>query len=119
MSAHVCTAVKASLAAARGVIAEHRLGVISEWTYSTLAKQLSTAGFRRGEPGSDLLAESSSLLTQVMSDMRGQGAGFTEISRALDVRAQDVRDLMLGLVTFAIEGGAPSRSRSQANLRAI
>jgi Zn-dependent peptidase ImmA (M78 family) len=97
----------------------HRLGVISDWTYSTLAKQLSMAGFRRSEPGSDLLAESSSLLTQVMNDMRGQGTGFTEIARALDVRAQDVRDLMLGLVTFAIEGEGANRSRSQANLRAV
>lgn len=97
----------------------HRLGVISEWTYSTLAKQLSMAGFRRGEPGSDLLAESSSLLTQVVADLRGQGQGFIDIARALDVRAQDVRDLMLGLVTFAIEGDAPQRSRSQASLRAI
>ena len=97
----------------------HRLGVISDWTYSTLAKQLSMAGFRRSEPGSDLIAESSSLLTQVMNDMRGQGAGFVEIARALDVRAQDVRDLMLGLVTFSLEGDAQTRSRSQANLRAI
>lgn len=97
----------------------HRLGVISDWTYGTLARQLSSAGFRRGEPGSDLLAESSSLLTQVMTDMRGQGQGFVEIARALDVRAQDIRGLMLGLVTFAIEGDAPSRSRSQANLHVV
>lgn len=97
----------------------HRLGVISEWTYSTLAKQLSMAGFRRGEPGSGLLVESSRLLTQVMNDMRSQGQGFSEIARELDVRAQDVRDLMLGLVTFSLEGEAPTRSRSQANLRAI
>ena len=97
----------------------HRLGVISEWTYSTLAKQLSMAGFRRGEPGSDLRPESSSLLTQVMNDMRGQGEGFVEIARTLDVRAQDVRDLMLGLVTFSLEGDASSPSRSQAHLRAV
>ncbi|MBN9327090.1 MAG: hypothetical protein BGO38_07365 [Cellulomonas sp. 73-145] len=97
----------------------HRLGVISEWTYSTLAKQLSMAGFRRGEPGSDLLIESSSLLTQVMTDLRSHGQGFVEIARALDVRAQDIRDLMLGLVTFAMEGDAINRARSTANLRVV
>ncbi|NKX93962.1 ImmA/IrrE family metallo-endopeptidase [Sanguibacter hominis ATCC BAA-789] len=97
----------------------HRLGVISDWTYGTLAKQLSSAGFRRGEPGSDLLTESSSLLTQVMTDMRARGEGFVEIARALDVRAQDIRDLMLGLVTFALEGDAPRSSRSRASLRAV
>jgi Zn-dependent peptidase ImmA (M78 family)/transcriptional regulator with XRE-family HTH domain len=96
----------------------HRLGVISDWTYSTLAKQLSMAGFRRGEPGSDLRAESSSLLTQVMSDMRSRGQGFSELARILDVRAQDVQNLMLGIVTFAIQGDGAMRSRSTAELRA-
>lgn len=95
----------------------HRLGVISDWTYSTLAKQLSMAGFRRGEPGSDLRTESSSLLTQVMSDMRSRGQGFAELARLLDVRAQDVQDLMLGIVTFAIQGDGVARSRSTADLR--
>lgn len=95
----------------------HRLGVVSDWTYSTLAKQLSMAGFRRGEPGSDLRAESSSLLTQVMSDMRSRGQGFSQLARLLDVRAQDVQDLMLGIVTFAIQGDGVVRSRSTADLR--
>lgn len=95
----------------------HRLGVVSDWTYSTLAKQLSMAGFRRGEPGSDLRTESSSLLTQVMSDMRSRGQGFAELARLLDVRAQDVQDLMLGIVTFAIQGEGVVRSRSIADLR--
>jgi Zn-dependent peptidase ImmA (M78 family) len=95
----------------------HRLGVISEWTYGTLAKQLSIAGFRRGEPGSDLRVESSSLLTQVMSDMRARGEGFSDIARVLNVRAQDIQDLMLGIVTFAIQGDGVARSRSAADLR--
>lgn len=75
------------------------------------------AGFRRGEPGSDLRAESSRLLTQVMSDMRSRGQGFSELARILDVRAQDVQDLMLGIVTFAIQGDGVVRSRSTAGLR--
>jgi Zn-dependent peptidase ImmA (M78 family)/transcriptional regulator with XRE-family HTH domain len=97
----------------------HRLGVISDWTYSTLAKQLSMAGFRRGEPGSDLRAESSSLLAQVMSDMRGRGEGFSELARLLGVRPQDVQDLMLGIVTFAIQGSGVVRGRSTADLRGV
>lgn len=96
----------------------HRLGVISEWTYSTLAKQLSMAGFRRGEPGSDLLAETSSLLTQVLSDMRSRGEGFSDIAKILNVRPRDVQDLMLGIVTFAIQGeGRPGRSHGHADRR--
>lgn len=97
----------------------HRLGVISEWTYGTLAKQLSMAGFRRGEPGSDLRAESSSLLTQVVSDMRTRGEGFADIARALSVKAQDIQDLMLGIVTFALQGDGTERARSSADLRTV
>ncbi|WP_146078250.1 helix-turn-helix domain-containing protein [Rathayibacter rathayi] len=97
----------------------HRLGVISDWTYGNLSKQLSMAGFRRGEPGSDLRAESSSLLTQVMSDMRSRGQGFADIARVLGVRAQDVQDLMLGIVTFAVQGGGAGRYRGVAELRDV
>lgn len=75
------------------------------------------AGFRRGELGSDLRAESSRLLTQVMSDMRSRGQGFSELARILDVRAQDVQDLMLGIVTFAVQGDGVVRSRSTAGPR--
>lgn len=97
----------------------HRLGVISDWTYGTLARQLSTAGFRRGEPGSDLQPESSTLLTQVMSDMRSRGGGFSELARLLDVRPKDVQDLMLGVVTFAIQGAATKKPRHAADLRDV
>jgi len=86
----------------------HRLGVISDWTYGALAKQLSMAGFRRGEPGSDLRAETSSLLTQVLADMRSRGQGFAEIARQLGVRSQDVQNLMLGIVTFAVQDDSAS-----------
>ena len=54
-----------------------------------------------------------------MTDLRSHGQGFVEIARALDVRAQDIRDLMLGLVTFAMEGDAINRARSTANLRVV
>ena len=97
----------------------HRLGIVSDWTYSTLARQLSSAGFRSSEPGSDLAPESSSLLTQLMDDLRSQGKGFLDVARVLDIRAQDVRDLMLGLVTFGLPGEATVRERSRADLRAV
>lgn len=97
----------------------NRLGITTEWTYGLLAKQLSSAGFRRAEPGSDLVAESSQLLSQVMSDLRIQGKGFIDLARELDVRAQDVRDLLLGLVTFAMDGVGARSERSQADLRVL
>jgi hypothetical protein len=52
-----------------------------------------------------------------MKDMRARGEGFADIARALDVRAQDVRDLMLGIVTFAIQGDGVTKLQKSANLR--
>lgn len=91
----------------------NRLGVISDWSYGAIAKQLSMAGFRRGEPGSDLRVETSSLLTQVMSDMRARGEGFAGIARALNVRPRDVQDLMLGIVMFAVQEDGSDSSPSR------
>lgn len=54
-----------------------------------------------------------------MGDMRGRGQGFAELTRILDVRAQDVQDLMLGIVTFAIQGDGLDRSHSTAELRDV
>ena len=53
-----------------------------------------------------------------MSDMRSRGEGFSEIARALSVRPQDVQDLMLGIVTFAMQGQGPRSTRSAAGLGA-
>lgn len=97
----------------------NRLGLISDWVYRTLAQQLAAAGFRRSEPGSALVPESSSLLTQLMNDLRSRDEGFLELARVLDVRAQDVRDLMLGLVTFAMSSEQTIKARSTADLRVI
>lgn len=52
----------------------HWLGVISDWI-GTMARQLLSAGYRRGELGCDLLAESSSLLTQGDGGYVRTGAG--------------------------------------------
>lgn len=98
----------------------HRLGIITDWTYGSLARQLSSAGFRRGEPGSDLQPESSSLLSQVMHDLRSRDQGFLDIARHLDVRAQDVRDLMMGLVHFDLgDERSTTRSSHRGHLRAV
>lgn len=97
----------------------NRLGLTTEWTYGLIARQLSSAGYRSGEPASDLTPESSSLLTQLITDLRAQGKGFVDIARVLEVRAQDVRDLMLGLVTFGLDGDGQDSGPSRASLRAV
>jgi Zn-dependent peptidase ImmA (M78 family)/transcriptional regulator with XRE-family HTH domain len=76
----------------------HKLGVLSEWVYRMQCQQLASRGFRSGEPSSTLQPEQSSLLTQLLDDLRVRGSGFREIAQAVNVRSQDIRDLTLGLV---------------------
>jgi len=97
----------------------HRLAVISDWTYRLMCQELSRRGFRRSEPGSALIAESSSLWSQVLDDLRAQGRGFPFLARLLDVRAADVRSLLVGLVPLALSGGSARSVRSSADLRLV
>lgn len=97
----------------------NRLGVMTEWIYHTVCRQLSSRGFRSSEPISSLQPETSSLLSQLLADLKSRGLGHLEIARALDIRAQDVRDLTYGLtVTAGAVEGEPS-SRRPGALRAV
>ncbi|MCW4352880.1 ImmA/IrrE family metallo-endopeptidase [Hoyosella sp. YIM 151337] len=97
----------------------HQLGVISDWTYRLMCQELSKRGFRRGEPGSTLIPELSSLWAQILADLREQGLGFPYIANLIEVRAADVRSLLVGLVPMAISGGATRSSRSSGDLRLV
>ena len=97
----------------------HQLGVASDWTYRLICQELSKQGFRRKEPGSTLIAESSSLWPQVLDDLREQGQGFSFLAGLLGVRAADVRSLLVGLVPLALSGGSSKSARSSAELRLV
>lgn len=97
----------------------HQIEMTSDWTYGLIAKQLSRAGFRSGEPGSALISEKSSLLTQVMSDLRLRRQGVRDIAEDLHVTPNDIRDLLLGLAVFAIPGGTDHSEKSRATLRVV
>lgn len=97
----------------------HQLGVTSDWTYRMMCQELSKRGFRRNEPGSTLIAESSSLWSQILMDMRDRGLGFPFLAGLLGLRAEDVRSLLVGLVPLAIAGGTSRSERSSADLRLV
>ncbi|MFF2453943.1 helix-turn-helix domain-containing protein [Isoptericola sp. NPDC058082] len=98
----------------------HQLGVITDWTYRLICQELARRGFRRSEPGSKLIPESSSLWSQVLADLREQKLGFPYLADLLDVRPADVRSLLVGLVPMALEGdGRSGRFSSGADLRLV
>lgn len=97
----------------------HQLSVFSDWTYRLMCQELAKRGFRRGEPGSTLIPESSSLWAQVLSDLRAQNLGFPYLANLVGVRAADVRSLLVGLVPLAINGGAAQPSKGSGDLRVV
>jgi Zn-dependent peptidase ImmA (M78 family)/DNA-binding XRE family transcriptional regulator len=97
----------------------HQLGVTTDWTYRLMCQELSRRGFRRSEPGSVLIAESSSLWSQVLTDLRERGLGFPHLADLLGVRAADVRSLLVGLVPMAIAGGNSRSARGSADLKLV
>jgi hypothetical protein len=101
------------------VVRLHQLEVITDWTYRLMCQELSKRGFRRAEPGSTLIPESSSLWTQVISDLRDQGLGYPYLAGLIQVRAADIRSLLVGLVPMAIKGSATKSSPSTGNLRLV
>lgn len=97
----------------------YRLGILSEWQYASFARQLSRAGFRRGEPGSELTPETSSLLNQIVGDLRSQGKGLGTLANIMEVSIDDIRGLLLGLTTLGIAGGSSTSRPSRAALRLV
>jgi hypothetical protein len=81
-----------------------------------MCQELSKRGFRRAEPGSTLVPESSSLWTQIIADLRDQSLGYPYLASLIGVRAADIRSLLVGLVPMAIKGSATKSSRGTGNL---
>ena len=101
------------------VVRLHQLEVITDWTYRLMCQELSKRGFRRAEPGSSLIPESSSLWTQVIADLRDQSLGYPYLANLIGVRAADIRSLLVGLVPMAIKGSATKSGQRTGNLRLV
>ncbi|MFJ5961866.1 ImmA/IrrE family metallo-endopeptidase [Pseudarthrobacter oxydans] len=97
----------------------HQLNLISDWHYRQMCQELAKRGFRRSEPGSTLISESSSLWAQILNDLREDGLGFPYLANLIGVRASDIRALLVGLVPLAINGGATQPTRGAGKLHVV
>jgi Zn-dependent peptidase ImmA (M78 family)/transcriptional regulator with XRE-family HTH domain len=89
------------------------LGLLSEWHYRTLFKQISQRGYRTAEP-SDSKIEFSKLAEQVLGQLRKESIGLREISIDLGLKEQDIADLLFDLTLFGFSSGTdvPTQVRS-------
>lgn len=95
------------------------LGMLTEWGYRDLCVTLSEHGFRKAEPGSELIAESSQVLTKIFAHMRETGARTSDLALLVPIHEDQLRSMVFGLAPVAVPGEGHSSARAQGHLRAV
>ncbi|MFC8208369.1 helix-turn-helix domain-containing protein [[Kitasatospora] papulosa] len=78
--------------------------LLSEWRYHDTAKQLAQMGYRKGEPNSEMVRESSQLLAKVFEALRPR-MSVTEIAAAMDIAPEELNQFVFGLIPVGYQGG--------------
>jgi Zn-dependent peptidase ImmA (M78 family)/DNA-binding XRE family transcriptional regulator len=91
------------------------VGLITDWHYySKICKKLATAGYRSGEPNSTRPRETSLLLSQALSELRGDRISDQRIARDLALEPAELYSLMFGLTLTSLDGGGAGGTRGAA-----
>lgn len=83
----------------------HELNLTTEWQYRTHCVELGRLGYRKAEPQSALVRETSQVLGKVFTALRAEGTPPSDVARDLQLRPADLNDLIFGLVVTAQDGG--------------
>lgn len=83
----------------------HDLGLVTDWQYRTLFKELSARGYRTEEPLS-IARESSLVLAKVLAMLRDDGIGKRELAKCLNLSAEELNSLVFGLTILTIDGAS-------------
>jgi len=87
----------------------HALQLLTDWNYRSVCIELAKRGFRTGEPGSVLVAETSQVLRKVF--FGGTGANVTaEALAELKVSRSELLSHLRGLIPVALDGATDRRS---------
>jgi Zn-dependent peptidase ImmA (M78 family)/transcriptional regulator with XRE-family HTH domain len=89
----------------------HDIGIVTDWHYHLLCKQMSTRGYRTSEPEGSR-REASQVLSKVMAALREDGISKADIARDLCVDQAEIEELIFGL---AITGVASSSNPIRKN----
>lgn len=77
------------------------LNLLTEWQYRIFCKDLSIAGYRRGEKDG-IARETSQILVKVFGSLRSDGVSRGAIARELSITADELNSLVAGLVLSAM-----------------
>jgi Zn-dependent peptidase ImmA (M78 family)/transcriptional regulator with XRE-family HTH domain len=104
----------------------HKLNIIRDWQYRTLCVELSSTGYRSGEPdGAE--RDTSQVFAKVFSALRAEGVTRGMIARDLAVTAAEVDSLLIGLIIASVSssetaketGSSSSTPTPRPKLRAV
>jgi Zn-dependent peptidase ImmA (M78 family)/DNA-binding XRE family transcriptional regulator len=82
------------------------LGLLTEWGYRTACVELAKRGYRRSEPGSQLVPESSQVLEKVFAHLRANGSGVKAIIDSTKLTYDEFNRHVFGLARTVSRGGA-------------
>ncbi|WP_330297655.1 helix-turn-helix domain-containing protein [Streptomyces sp. NBC_00503] len=95
----------------------HELNLTTEWQYRTHCVELGRLGYRKAEPQSVLVRETSQVLGKVFTALRAEGTPPSDVARDLELRPADLNDLIFGLVVTAQDGGRDDARSGAATRR--
>lgn len=98
----------------------HTVGVLSDWHYRTLYKDISRLGYRTHEPEA-IHRETSQVFEKVFAALREDKVSYGDIANDLHVSTHEIEQLVFGLAVIGLPGRsdrkAPMKRRN--HLRAV
>lgn len=82
----------------------HALGMLTYYHYNRLFIELSSRGYRSGEPGG-MKPETSQVWRKVFATLRSEGLGVQGLADNLAVPSEEIVKLVFGLVTIGLPSG--------------
>ena len=86
----------------------HRVGLLTEWQYRTIAIQIQERGYRTSEPN-PIPREMSQVSEKVFAELRAEGRSKSDIARELGWPVDELDALVFGMILHASTGGVATR----------
>ena len=82
----------------------HKVGLLTDWEYRTLFREISRHGYRTREPNA-ARGETSQVLAKVFASLRDDGITMKQVAKELRVYAGELNRAVFGLVLTPLIGG--------------
>lgn len=99
----------------------HDVGLVSDWHYRTLCIEIAQRGYRKKEPH-EAHRETSQVLAKIFSALRDDGITKIDIAASLNVHADELDQLVFGLVLTSLESklkSLPTSLKKPPQLRVV